>query len=252
MKWNLDRNLFTQSGLDSGALTMLGSVVHSFPLPGEYRGSVHKPGGEQAVFYLSVDKDSSVGSANIDLAKLQGFTEAPEKECGCECAENRFTVNPRGYVVFHVSGGSGGYSVHVRRASESREEKVFNSQQLGDGDVFAASIIRPGTYQVINPLTKAEASLVVAYPEAGKTAYRPPAPVRVQVGRGGFEPKRVELKPLQGLMFDIKAPARIVISLAKPDDGPGGRREPRPLGWSKSPLLAQAKQQEEPGQPDQA
>jgi len=36
----INTTLFTQIGLDSGALTQLGSVVHQVPEPGEYRGVV--------------------------------------------------------------------------------------------------------------------------------------------------------------------------------------------------------------------
>ena len=186
MKLTFDQNLFTQVGLDSGSLTILGSVIHSFHEPGEYRGSVHKAGGEQAVFYLSVDKNSSVAQANIDLASLREYSDATQKECCDDSKENRFTVNPRGYVLFHVSSGSGGFSVHVRRAEEDPKEKVFNSEELGEGDIFSTSIIRPGTYSVANRLAKTKAELVVSYPEIGKTAYRPPAPVHVQVGPRGL------------------------------------------------------------------
>ena len=44
MNMTFDRNLFTQIGLDSGSLTMLGAVIHSFRKPGEYRGSVRTEG----------------------------------------------------------------------------------------------------------------------------------------------------------------------------------------------------------------
>jgi hypothetical protein len=238
MNLTFDQNLFTQTGLDSGSLTMLGSVIHSFHEPGEYRGSVHKAGGAQAVFYLTVDRNSPAAHVNIDLATLREYAGATEKECCPDEKENHFTVNPRGYVVFHVSKGSGGFSVHVRRAEEDPKTQVFNSQILGEGDLFSASIIRPGTYTVVNQLAKEKvrAEVVVSYPEIGKTAYRPPAPVRVQVTPRGFDPARIELKPGQGIVFEVKTPARIVSELAKPDDGPR-TRPPRPSrGWAKHPL----------------
>jgi hypothetical protein len=236
MNLTFDQNLFTQVGLDSGSLTILGSVIHSFREPGEYRGSVHQVGGGQAVFYISADKNSSVAQANIDLASLQEYSESKEKECCGDGKENRFIVNPRGFVLFHVSGGSGGFSVHVRRAQEDPKEKVFNSEELGEGDFFSASIIRPGTYSVVNRLAKTKAELVVSYPEISKTPYRPPAPVHVQVGPRGFEPGRIALKPGQGLVFDIKTPTRIVIELLKADDGPGSPRKASPHSWSKNTL----------------
>jgi hypothetical protein len=237
MNMTFDQNLFTQVNLDSGSLTMLGSVIHSFPDPGEYRGSVHKAKGEQAVFYITVDKNSSVAQANIDLAALREYSGATQSDCCGDSQENRYTVNPKGYVVFHVSSGTGGFSVHVRRSVEDTKEKVFNSEVLDAGDFFSAAILRPGKYSVANRQAKSRAELVVSYPQiGGKTAYRPPAPVHVQIGPNGFEPARIELKPGQGVVFDIKARSRIVIELLKPDDGPGSKRNAPQRGWSKSTL----------------
>jgi hypothetical protein len=259
MNLTFDQNLFTQVGLDSGSLTMLGSIVHSFQEPGEYRGSVHKADSEQAVFYITVDKNSSAAHVNIDLASLKEYSGKAEKDCCDDEKANHFTVNPKGYVLFHVSAGSGGFSVHVRRAEEDPQTKVFNSQELGKGDIFSAVILRPGTYSVSNPLGgggddgddgedderekpkgKAKGSqpaqVVVSYPEMGETPYRPPAPVRVQVRSRGFEPARINLKPAQGLVFDIKTSARIVIELVQPDDGPGVDEPTTRRGWTKNAL----------------
>jgi hypothetical protein len=234
MNLTFDRNLFTQIGLDSGSLTMLGSVIHSFREPGEYRGSVHGEKG-QAIFYVSVDRDSPVAQVNIDLAALMRPSDAPEG-CGCEGLQNRFSVNPKGYAVFHVSEGPGGYSVHARKAEENPKEEVFDSRKLSDGDFFSAIILRPGTYSVVNAYTKAQGEVVVSYPEMTKAPYRPPGPVHVQAEGRCFDPQRIELKPGQGLVFECKTGSRIQIELQKPDDGPGYCREGTRRGWRKTVL----------------
>jgi hypothetical protein len=221
MNMTFDRNLFTQIGLDSGSLTMLGTVVHSFGEPGEYRGSVRRGKEGAAVFYISVDKNSPVAQVNIDLAALTNPPAATSKCCKGDGPEQRFTVNPKGYAVFHVSSGAGGFDVHVRKAEEDPKAKIFDSRELGEGDIFSAVILRPGTYSVTNLVTKTQAEAIVAYPKIGKTAYRPPAPVRVESTRDAFAPRRIELHPGQGLIFDCKAPSRVMIELVKPDDGPG-------------------------------
>lgn len=207
-------------GLDSGALTMFGAVVHRFEIPGEYRGTVRRGKVIERVFYLSVDKESAVAAADIDLAALAkpvGDTCcAPEKE-------PRFAVNPRGYAVFRVSGGPGGYSVNLRRADPDEKTPVFNSTRLESGSVFSTRILRPGVYSVTNALTKARAELVVAYPPEAFSGYRPPEALRVEVSERGFKSEKITLKAMQGLIFDCKAAARIVIQLEKPDDGPRGQ-----------------------------
>lgn len=236
MSMTFDRNLFTQIGLDSGSLTMLGTVIHSFREPGEYRGSVHKKEEDQAVFYVSVDKNSPAAQVNIDLAALFRSPDTSKKGCGCEGSQNRFTVNPKGYAVFHVSGGAGGYNVHVRKATDNKEEKSFDSRKLSNGDIFSAIIIRPGTYSVVNTLTKAQAEVVVSYPVIGKVPYRPPGPVRIQAAKEHFKPQSIKLKPSQGLVFECKTPSRIKIKLKKADDGPAPHGQAKARGWKKNRL----------------
>jgi hypothetical protein len=238
MTFNIDPNMVNQVGLDSAALTMLGVVVHNFREPGLYRGVVRRGGDPEAAFYIHADPDSPVAQVTIDLAKLAigGLDGGGAADSGCGCADDahRYVVNPKGYAVFHVSGGAGGYNVFVRKAEDRADAAIFDSRELGAGDVFSGVILRPGTYSISNALGKAPpAKLVAAYPRIGKTAYRPPAPQSVELGERGFEPQQIELQPLQGLNVRLKTRARIRIELIKPDDGPhGGMRRPRP-GWTK-------------------
>lgn len=214
-----------QTGLDSGALTMLGAVARRFEEPGDYRGTVRRGDAIEKVFYLSVDKESPVAAADIDLAKLAG--SLPQQEAGTGCCpgegEARFSVNPRGYVLFRVSGGRGGYSVNVRRADPDEKTPVFNSTALDGGASFSARVLRPGIYSVTNARGKARASLTVAYPPKAFSGYRPPEALRVEVTESGFRPEKIQLMPAQGLIFDCRTDARIVITLERADDGPGAR-----------------------------
>jgi hypothetical protein len=221
----IDPNI-AQTGLDSGALTMLGAVVCRFEEPGKYRGTVRLGDTIEKVFYLSVDKESPVAAADIDLAKLAGSLPQQE-ETGADCCaaeeDVRFSVNPRGYALFRVSGGRGGYSVNLRRADPEERTPVFNSTTLDNGTIFSARVLRPGTYSVTNAHGEARAQLTVAYPPRAFSGYRPPDALRVEVTELGFHPERIELMPAQGLIFDCRTPARIVIMLERPDDGPGDR-----------------------------
>jgi hypothetical protein len=230
MATTIDRNFFTQIGMDSGSLTMLGCVLHRFTDPGEYRCVVRSGDATEAVFYVSSDPGCAVASVNIDLAALAGTapsTTAGETgpDCGCSSgAESsgdgqHFVVHPRGHAVFHVSGGAGGYSVHARLAVDDRDVLGYDTTVLTAGDIFSAVILRPGRYSVGNALGAARAEVTVMYPGTGQTAYKPPAPEVVDV-RDEFEPARVALRPMQGLNFNIHTAARIVIELEEPDDGP--------------------------------
>jgi hypothetical protein len=224
----LDPHVYTQIGLDSGALTMLGAVVHSFGEAGEYRGTARRGDLPEATFQVSVDPGCAIAQVDIDLAAL-----VDEDDC-CEDDARRFTVHPKGFAVFRVSKGSGGYSVNVRRADEDRSVKAYDSRRLEQGDIFAAVLLRPGRYSIQNELSKARGEVTAAYPTVGKTAYRPPAALNVECG-DTIKPSAIRLKPAQGLNIHATGPARIKIALVEPDDGPESRRRPSSRGSKAAP-----------------
>jgi hypothetical protein len=241
MATTLDRNFFTQVGLDSGALTMLGVIVHTFGEPGEYRGLVLSDDNNEATFYVSVDRECAVAGVNIDLASLAGTaptsatgSEATGPRAGCGCGQAsvesgaagpRYVVHPKGYAVFHVSGGPGGYAVNVRKAVEDPEVRPYDSRTLVPGDIFSAILVRPGHYSIRNALNDARAQVMVSYPGVGRVAYRPPAPEDVEVGTT-ITPARINLKPMQALNFNVSSDARLVIELEEADDGPRAQEAP--------------------------
>ncbi|MEJ2652615.1 MAG: hypothetical protein P8173_12685 [Gammaproteobacteria bacterium] len=224
-KANIDPNI-AQIGLDSGALTMLGAVVHRFEEPGEYRGTIRRGDTIEKVFYLSVDKESPVAAADIDLAKLAGSlrqSNNTDEGCCSDEPETRFSVNPRGYALFRVSGGKGGFSVNLRRTDPNERTPVFNSTALDNGAIFSARILRPGTYVVTNTCGKTRAHLTVSYPPNAFSGYRPPEPQRVEITAKGFLPSKIALKPAQGLIFECHTTSRIIVELERADDGPPNR-----------------------------
>jgi hypothetical protein len=243
-----DRFMFTQVGLDSAALTMLGTVVHTPRVPGQYRGTVRAGGLPEATFYVSVDPQCAVAQVNIDLASLMAPASATTQaagDCGCGSGDGeaggspRFVVHPKGYIVFHVSGGAGGYSVNLRRAEEDVEHKAYDTRQLQAGDIFAAVVIRPGTYAMKNLVSGAQGELTVAYPVIGKTAFKPPPALHVDCGKT-FEPRAVHLLPSQGLNVHVLEAAHLKIELLRADDGPGNAPPGTRGGWKKTRLPAES------------
>jgi plastocyanin len=236
MDVTFDRHLFTQVGLDSGSLTMLGSVVHAFAEPGEYRCAVHAGKDVKAVFVVHADPDSPNAHAVVDLESLvSGASGPPAGDCGCQDAEStsaagvpRYEVNPRGHVLFRVGRGAGQYYVHARRTDAGRDDKGYDTRTLAAGDAFAAVVIRPGTYAVSNALTGAQGELVVDYPPLKERRYRPSDPVRVKCDAKAFSPAKVRVGPGQGVIFESLTASRVAITLTRPDDGPADRTRVRP------------------------
>jgi hypothetical protein len=230
---NLDRNFFLQIGLDSGSLTMHGSVLHSLREPGEYRGTVRRSDTPEATFYITADQNSAVAHVNIDLAALVEGGGIKEDCCKDE-ARNRFVVNPKGYVLLHVGGGAGGYYAHIRKAAEDPKTKVWDSRNLEETDIFAGMLLRPGTYSVENVHVKgASGRIIVSYPVIYEKAYHPAKPVTLEFNSRGISPPEVKVQPGQGINCQVKVPTRVKIALVHPDDGPMERREPAKPGWQK-------------------
>jgi hypothetical protein len=235
MDVTFDRHLFTQIGLDSGSLTMLGTLVHGFTEPGEYRCALHAGPDVKAVFIVHADPESSNAHATVDLAALAGGAPPTDAgECGCEgspekaAAIPRFVVNPRGHVVFRVGSGGGQFYVHARRTASPAEDKGYDTRAMADGDTFAAILLRPGTYAMTNTLAKAKGEIVVDYPPLKERHYRPGEPVRVTCDARGFSPASLRVGPGQGVIVESSTPSRIAITLSKADDGPADRVRPRP------------------------
>lgn len=214
--------IFTQTDLDSGALTMLGAVLHNPRETAEYRGMVLLDEQAVATFYVKVDPASAASQANIDLAELAEAADADR--------DRQFTISPSGYLVFHVTRGVGGFAVNLGKSGAGPQPKSFDSRELKEGDLFAATLLRPGVYRVSNLHDRYRAEVVVDYPKPGETPYRPPEPSHIDCTVEGFRPEKIQLQAAQGLVFSCKTTVRIKIELVKPDDGPSGPRKPSRAG----------------------
>jgi len=218
MRAFIHHHLFTQTSLDSGSLTMLGSVVHNFSEPGNYRGRVVRGTETTASFRLRVDEECPAMQVNIDLATLASPVPEPVvDESACPEPGRQFAVNPKGYTLFYVSQGRGGYATLVGKPEEGYEAQPFDSRELKEGDMFASTIIRPGIYSVVNVVTGAQGEIAVAYPRIGTAPYRPPAPVFIECTENALAPDRIEIKPAQGQVYRCRVPSRIAIELIRPN-----------------------------------
>jgi hypothetical protein len=230
MNQDVLRHLFTQHNVDSGAISLLGPVVHQFTKPGVYQGEAllnERPAGR---FFLWVEDACPASQVDIDLSNLPAWAG----NCCDDKAGARFVVNPKGYAVFHVSSSRGGYAVVVRQTGE-KAETVFDSRELGPGDVFAASLLRPGRYQVTNTITGAKGVVEVAYPRVGEKPRQRPEPVTVECHEKEFRPARIRLESAQGQVYQMHGRGRLRIELLEPDDGPSAGKVPHYAAWGKPP-----------------
>jgi hypothetical protein len=100
----------------------------------------------------------------------------------------------------------------------------LDSRRLRPGDLFTATMLRPGDYALANTEKGADGSIQVSYPELGEAPYRPSAPLSIACTERGFEPDHIRVGPAQGQIYECQVTARIRITLRDPDDRP---RRPR-------------------------
>lgn len=212
---------------------MLAMVLHQFSSPGRYRVSITNRGRVLKSVYFDVDAKSEAMQLDIDLA---GSTAWKDKACraailcGQSEEEARLVVSPKGYVLFHASSGYG-YSAIV---SDSLGRMVFNSTKLGNGDLFAVSLLEPGSYSMKNSVDSSLGVASVSLPEKMFGRLGELQTQYIDVSEKKLDPPRMELISSQGLVFRIKSQARIVIAkepIAK-EDAARARSKPM-ISWRK-------------------
>lgn len=230
----INHHLITQTSLDSGSLTTLGTLVHKFPEPGEYSGTVLLGMDTVGLFRLTVDKECPAMQVNINLATVNS-SNFKQYMCNSNQLEKepRFAVNPKGFVVFHVSHGAGGYAVCVNKFDTNSNIKLFDSRELEEGDLFAVTLIRPGTYSVIDVNNKVKGEIVVSFPKSRNAPYHPPQPVYIEFTGTTFKPDKIEIEAAQGQVYSFKTLSRLKIELIKPDDSPESRNQSKIAKWRK-------------------
>ncbi|MBB6646483.1 hypothetical protein [Halobellus ruber] len=230
----LNRYLFTETGADSAAVNVLGTLVHRFPDEGDYLIRVRRDGELVGSRLLAVSDDYHTIQATYDLASFDDADAGSDPE-GCSCEGEFDCIREDGVAVFHVGSGPGGYSITVDPVGERRERREFDSDELVEDDLFSVLLLRPGRYTARNEVDGAEVAVTVRYPDGRIDAARQDAEL-VTVDDEGFDAEAIELDPARGVSFLIEAPARIVVELDAADERAGDDVGPTKVG-RRSPTL---------------
>src|SRR5262249_43913921 len=119
-------------------------------------------------------------------------------------------VAPTGYVQFFVSHGEGGLSATVRK--QQTDTILFDTTQLGTGDLFAVTLLAPAKFTIVNTLGTAKGTATVTFSKAVAARLKATAPVYVDATKSAFTPADVQLSSGQGLVFRVKETARITVT----------------------------------------
>lgn len=207
-----------QTTFDSASPLGSAVVVHRFDDEGEYDVELGREGELPDRVALSVAPQAT----DAQVAQASSVTiDAAGAAPGTIAAQRRSKLQDGGFASFTSAHARSAGSVIVARRRDAKKAE-FDSRRLGEPDVFAVTLVRPGLYAVRNTLAKvkAEGRIVVTYPVVGERPYRPADPVDVVCAKKGFDPERLEIGPAQGIIFRFETAARLLIELLEPDDGP--------------------------------
>jgi hypothetical protein len=258
----INRQVFTTRVFDSGALTVLASVIHQFAEPGLYYVTIRRGDAVLGTTRFEVVAEAGPTQLNLDLSVagspagarspfLRSTRGAAAKDCDCgghgasagrevAAAAATPTVSAKGYVQFFVSQGDGGLSASVARADG--DKVLFDTTTLGASDLFAVSLIAPATFSMANKLGKATGKITVTFSKEVARRLKTTAPVYVEASKSAFAPNDIPLSSGQGIVFRVTETARIVVTQetepaqATPGGRPGRRtfRRLRPLSQRKT------------------
>lgn len=215
----LNRPVFSQRAFDSAALTVLATLIHRCEEPGGYEVAVRRGGALVQRFAVRVTPEAGVHQVNVDLAA----PDPAERGCGCG-GEGGYELAVGGALVFYVSRGTGRYTVTVRASGGAQKDRgtvLDSSAEVPRGDLFAVTLVRPGTYRVRSSAGKAEGTVRVRLPKGDKS-YRSDRPTLVEVGKKGVVPRgALDLYSGQSVVLQVGAPGRIRLELVEDDTSAG-------------------------------
>lgn len=224
MSLRVARETIMQEEFDSGSLTPLCSVIHFVQEAGLYIGQVSHGKEVVGTFRMQAVAEGAALQTNVNLATVRG-TQAEARR-----------VNAPGGVVFYSSFGTIGYSVKLWRTEGGRRELEFDSQKLGDEDLFAVTLLHPGDYEVADERDGSLCRLYVGERKPAKKPYRPPAPAIAGLGdRAMSEATSAPLSPAQTQVFRAEGHARIKVRLADNSRAQARGKSSGKAEWRKEP-----------------
>ena len=204
----LNRPVFAQQGFDSSAITVLTTLFHRFERAGDYDLIIQRDGQVIHRTNVRIEEQDAPLQENIDMA-----SERLDRDPGYRLAAG-------GVMGFYASEGTGRYTVRISQIQEREKQTLLdNTEVVPAGDLFAVTLVRPGTYEVSNEDGKAVCTVEVSLPQGEK--HRTEEAVVIEVGEGGsYKPRTARLLAGQTVVFHCTAPARIRLTLAKENRPP--------------------------------
>ena len=211
----INRALLTNPALDSGAIAVRGTVFHVFTEAGDHDVTILRDGRVTGQFTVAVQPEGAVPQVNVDLAGLAADADRSGNVTG------HYAIREGGVMGFSAGLGVGRYAVVIGHTAGGGSRTVLDSRgQLPAGDLFAVTLITPGTYRATNLASQARLQITVAMPRRD-APYSPARPTLVRAGGQGFDPAEAHILAGQSIVLLAETPARFLVEPTPPSHTPG-------------------------------
>lgn len=180
--------------IDSGRISVLGSVAHKIEDPGEYELVIIQDGNSRSV-PMSIQDNFENIDVHVDLSiDLPPTIEAKTNE----------------YIVFYTTQSSG-YEVNITKNNgEVNPVIIFDSKELVKGDYFMVRLFADGQYLVKNVLNNTEATMNVNKLE--ETSIEETDKTEIKCNDNGFDPSLIDTLQSKIQLYEINTKSRIKIN----------------------------------------
>lgn len=202
----INRALLTNPALDSGAIAVRGTVFHVFTEAGDHDVTILRDGRVTGRFTVAVQPEGAVPQVNVDLAGLEAGAGRSGNVTG------HYAIREGGVMGFAAGLGAGRYAVVIGHTAGGGSRTVLDSRgQLPAGDLFAVTLIIPGTYRATSLASQARLPITVARPGRDEP-YSPARPTMVRAGDHGFDPAEAHILAGQSIVLLAETPARFLVA----------------------------------------
>ena len=201
----INRALLTNPALDSSAVAVRGTLFHVFREAGDHDVTILRDGRVTGWLTVAVQPEGAAPQVNLDLARLEADAD---RSGGATCY---YAIREGGVMGFAVGLGVGRYAVVIGHAAGGGSRTVLDSRgQLPPGDLFAVTLITPGTYRATNLANQARLQITVTMPRRDEP-YSPARPTLVRASDDGFDPAAAHILAGQSIVLLAEIPARFLV-----------------------------------------
>jgi hypothetical protein len=214
MRNPLNRALFAHDHCSTDAFNSLCTIVHQLDGNGAFAGEVMRGKRLVGTFALRFDEALASHQVHIDLAAFDPPLARGRTELGVRPA---FEVGGKGFLVFHTSGERGDFRVRLQRRDDGAAEVAYDTAELAAGDMVVFRLWNPGMYLLKQSGGSHDATIRLRLATDGKypSGLGKLSPVHAKLTARGFEPRSIELWPLQALIVHLEGPGIVKVELVE-------------------------------------